>query len=255
MARDAIQLRVRPYDLETHHEVIESRGLPSHRRMAGLASLREIQRDVVRIRGLLEIRQVARYAGDAGKLRVIERRSRPAIDAVTYRAIGRKLRGHMVRSLSLLKLLRVAGIAIRREPLELPRRSALVTGIALHHRVRTDQRKTVLVILNGADVRLPPLDRVAGFAIRAHLAAMNIRMAVRAFGANICKHRLGMTRRARNIRVQATQRILRLAVIKFRNRANRLPSNRRVAVLARNRERCTMRTARALTGGTVHCRR
>ena len=234
---------------KARHRVIERRWLPGHGGVAILTSLRKVQRNMVEGRqGRLIIQQVARYARNARKLRVIECRPRPAIDAVADRAIGRKFRGHMVRRFGLLKLLRVTGIAIRRKPFELPCRSSLVTGVALNHRMRADQRKAVLVILDRADVRFPTFDRVAGFAIRAHLTAMNIGMAVRAFSPHIRKHRLGVARRARNIGVQAAQRILRLAVIKFRNRASRLPSRLRMAILARNRQR-PVRTPRAVTRG------
>ena len=237
---------MRTHDLEAHHGVIEGRWLPGHGRVAVLAGLRQVQRNVIyRTDGLLEIRQVASYARDARELRVIERRSRPTIDVVAKRTIRRKLTRYVVGSFGLLKPLSMAAIAIRGEPLELPRCRTLVTRIAVHHRVRANQRKTVLVILNRADVRLPALDRVAGFAVGAHLPAMNIRMAVRAFTPNIRKHRLGVTRRARHIGVHATQRVLRLTVIKFRDRADRLPSRLRVTVLAGNYQG-TVRAPRAV---------
>ena len=101
------------------------------------------------------------------------------------------------------------------------------------------------MILNRADIRFPTFDVVAGLAIRAHLPAMNIGMAIRAFGAHIRKHRLRVTRRAGNICVQAAQRILRFAVIKFWNRPNRFPSCLRMTILARDSQR-PVRTPRAV---------
>ena len=231
---------------ETCDRVVECRWLPGHRGVAVLTSLRQVQRNVVqRSQCPLIIRQMACHASYTGELRVIELRSRPAIDVVANRAIRRKLGGDVIRRLRLLKLLSMAGVAIRRETFELPGRSSFMTGIAIHHGVRAYQWKTILVILNRLDIGVPALDRVTGLAIRAHLSAMNVRMAIGALRSYIGKDRLGMALRAGHIRMHAAQRVFRFVVIEFGDRADGLPSSLRVAVLAGNGEG-TVRAPRAV---------
>ena len=120
-----------------------------------------------------------------------------------------------------------------------------MTTVAIHHRVCTGQRKAVLVILNCADIRFPALHVMTGLADRAHLAAMNIRMAIRALRSNIRENRFRMALRAGHIRMHAPQRILCLIVIEFGDRADRLPSRLRVTVLTGNSQG-TVRTPRAI---------
>lgn len=90
---------------------------------------------------------------------------------------------------------------------------------------------------------------MARFAVRTHLSAVNIRVAVRALRTYIRKNRLGVASSASHIRVHSAQRVFRLAVIEFRNRANRLPSRLGVAVLTGNGQR-TMRAPRTVVRGT-----
>jgi hypothetical protein len=82
---------------------------------------------------------------------VIELRVHPAISAVARLASGRKLCGDVIGSGSLLEVGRVAGIARRRHCLELARGPALMAGIAVHRRVCSGQRETVVVLLNLLD--------------------------------------------------------------------------------------------------------
>ena len=53
--------------------------------------------------------------------------------------------------------------ALRRktEAIELTNRSRFVTGIAIHHRVRANQGKTILVLINVVDRYLPAIGVVA----------------------------------------------------------------------------------------------
>ena len=194
---------------------------------------------------LLVVRQVTGYAGNPCEFRVIERRPRPAIDVVAGRAICRELRSYVIRRLGLLELLRMAGIAIRREAFELSGRRSLMTGVAIHHRVGSNQREAVLVILNRADIRFPALHRVARLAVCAHLSAMNICMAIRALRSNIRENWFRMALRAGHVRMHAAQRILCLIVIEFGDRADRLPSSLRVTVLT-GHSQGTVRTPRAI---------
>lgn len=53
--------------------------------------------------------------------------------------------------------------ALRRktESIELPNRSNFVAGIAIHHRVRANQGKTILVLIDAVDRYLPAIGVVA----------------------------------------------------------------------------------------------
>lgn len=90
---------------------------------------------------------------------------------------------------------------------------------------------------------LPAADSVALFAICSQLALVNVGMAILAAFSNVGENGPGMAFSTRNRLVQAAQRILRLIVIEFRNRANRSPCIGCVAILARNVE-IAMRTVR-----------
>ena len=104
------------------------------------------------------------------------------------------------------------------------------------------------MILNRLNVGFPALDRVTGLAIRTHLSAMNIRMAIGALRSNICENGFRMALRAGHIRVHAAQRVFRLFVIEFGDRADRLPSRLGVAVLTGNGQRA-VRAPRTIVGG------
>lgn len=93
------------------------------------------------------------------------------------------------------------------------------------------QRKTIVVLLDLLHVHLPARYRMALFAIGAQLAAVNVGMTVLAALSHIGKYRLGMALDARHRLMHAAQRITSLIVIELRNRANRLPPVRGMAVL------------------------
>jgi len=155
---------------------------------------------------------------------------------VTRVAGGRELGTDVIRIGSSLKILQVAGSAGGRQPLELAHCSAFVAILALHRGVRAEQRKTILVIFHLLCCNIPALHRVALRAIRAHLPLVNVRVALFAILADIGKHRLDVALVALHFFMQAPQRVIRLVVIEFRNRANGLPARGRVTVLARNRQ-------------------
>jgi hypothetical protein len=133
-----------------------------------------------------------------------------------------------------LKILQVAGGAGRRQALELAHRRALVAIFALHRGVRAEQRKTILVILDLLYRNIPAQHGVALRAIRAHLPLVNVRVAFFTILAYIGEYRLDVALRALHFFVHAPQRITRLVVIEFGNRANGLPACGGVTVLARN---------------------
>lgn len=81
---------------------------------------------------------------------------------------------------------------------------------------------------------LPAVDAVARLALGAHLPSMNVRVAIGAPGTGVGEHRLGVALRAGHARVHPAQGIAGSVVIEFGNRADRLPPNCGVAVLASN---------------------
>lgn len=81
---------------------------------------------------------------------------------------------------------------LRREPGELPRRSALVAIHAFERGVSAHQWKSVQMLLNLLRVKIPALHGVALLAIRSKLPAMNVRVAIRTVSARIRKHETRM---------------------------------------------------------------
>ncbi len=184
--------------------VVESCRLPGNGSVASLASLREAPCDVVRIRGALEIFQVAGSAGRAGQVvvvvdmtieayagrigvRIREREAdacmvefcvQPGVCPVAIFARRGETGGHMVRVGCRLKVVRVARVALGREPLKLSRGCAFVARFAVNSRVRTDQRKTILMVAYRLHSNSPTPNRVTRFAIRTELPTVNVGMAV-----------------------------------------------------------------------------
>src|SRR5262249_8379753 len=110
-------------------------------------------------------------------------------------------------------------------------------------RVRPDQRKTVLVLLDVLDGNLPAFHRVAGFAIRPHLATMDIGVAGSAGVADAGEKRLwkGLSGGGQR-RAQAARPGGRLVGSEIRQRTNWLPTHAGVTCLAGNAE-IAMRTS------------
>ena len=109
---------------------------------------------------------------------------------------------------------------------------------ALNSGMRAEQWKAVLVILHLLCSDRPALHGMALFAIRSHLAAVNIvgLVAIRAILANVLEHRLHMARNAFNFFVHATKRVVGFVVIELWDRADGFPTCGGVAVFARNRK-------------------
>ena len=80
---------------------------------------------------------------------------------------------------------------------------------------------------------LPSAHGMTLFAIRAQLATVNISVAILAALADVGKNHLHVTLGASDRGVHAAKRVASLIVIKFGDRANRLPCARAVTVLAR----------------------
>jgi len=171
---------------------------------------------------------------------VIEFRSEPVVKIVATLAFARRKsrpRARVRRIRRLLPFFQVTRFASRRQSVEDSRRGSLVALLAGHGRVRAKQREAILVILHLLYGNVPALDRVALLAIRTHLPAVNIRVAVGAILSHVGEDRFYVALNARHFFVHAAQRIVRLVVIKLRHRADGTPARRRVTVLAGNRQR------------------
>lgn len=89
----------------------------------------------------------------------------------------------------------------------------------------------ILHLLHGD---IPPLYGVTLRAIRPHLTAVNIGVAVGTIFANVREHRLNMALDAVHLFMHPAQGIVGLIVIEFRDSSYRTPTGSGMAVLARN---------------------
>jgi len=137
----------------------------------------------------------------------------------------------VVRILGLLKITQMAGAACRRQALKLTHCRALVAIFALHGGVSTQQREAILVIFHGLDGDVPALNRMALCAVRAHFPLVDVVVTILTILANVGEHGLDMALGAAHLLVHGSKRVLGFIVVKFRNRADRLPSSGRVAIL------------------------
>lgn len=164
---------------------------------------------------------------------VIKLHLQPSIRRVAQVTSGGETCGDVVWVRSFLEVLQVTRGTSCVEALILAHSRALVALLARHSGVCPKERKAILVILNLLCADLPPQYRVALCAVRAHLAAMDIGVAVLTIFADVRKHGFDMTLCALHFFVHAAKRIPRFIVIKLRNRTNRAPSCGGVAILAR----------------------
>ena len=163
---------------------------------------------------------------------VIELCTQPVVRAVTVAASRGEHGRDMVRVARSLELFGVAGKALRRHRLEVAGSRAFMTGIAVDGRMSASQGKAVVVLLDLRHRHLPAQHRMALLAVGSQLPAVNVGVAVLAPLADVGEHRFDMALCTGHGLMHATQRILRLIVVEFRNGANRTPGRCRVAVLA-----------------------
>src|SRR5215469_13179927 len=128
----------------------------------------------------------------------------------------------------------MAGITLDRQSLELSDCFALVAIRTIQTGVPTDQREAAIVLLHGFEDKAPSLHRMTVLAVRSHLAAVDVRVAVGAVRSYVRKNHFGVALGAAHAFMQAAQRILRFVVIKLGDGADRPPAHRRMAVLAGN---------------------
>jgi len=123
--------------------------------------------------------------------------------------------------------------ALRAESGENPRSRSRVARLALHRCMRSEKREAIAVVLSGAHRLKPAAHCVAVLATSAELLLMDVGVAVRTFDSDVAENRAAMAVGASNGLVQAAQGVLGFRiVIELRNGANRLPTRRRVTVLA-----------------------
>jgi hypothetical protein len=121
--------------------------------------------------------------------------------------------------------------------------------IALQDGMRTEQRKSVEVLLNRLDRHLPSEDGVALGAVLAELSAMNVGVTIGAVLANVGEYRFGVAARAGYFFVHATKRVTRGVVVEFGNGANGDPAGVGVAIFAGNVKWAVRASARLSLGG------
>jgi len=167
-------------------------------------------------------------------LQVVKLGAQPGVDRVALLAFRRESAGNVVWCCRLLKRAPVARVTLNRQPLELPDGFSLVAVGAIQTCMSADEREPVVVLLHSLQDDVPPLHRMTFFAIRSHLSAVQIGMAIGAVHTRVGKHRLRVTLRAADPHMLSTQRILRFVVIEFGEGSNRFPANRRMAVLTGN---------------------
>ena len=167
-------------------------------------------------------------------LQVVKLGAQPGVDRVALLAFRRESAGNVVWCCRLLKRAPVARVTLNRQPLELSDRFSLVAVGTIQTGMSAHERKPVVVLSHSLQDDAPALHRMAFFAIRSHLSAVQIGMAIGAVHTRVREHRPRMTLRAADAHVLSTQRILGFVVIEFGECSNRFPANRRMAVLTGN---------------------
>lgn len=84
--------------------------------------------------------------------------------------------------------------ALRREAkaIELSNCADFMAGITVHNRVGTNQRKSILMLVDVVNRNLPAVRVVAQFTLGSVLAAMKIRVAVLTLVGNVAEIQIGV---------------------------------------------------------------
>jgi len=166
---------------------------------------------------------------------VIEFGAQPRVHvAVAHLTLRGETQGNVIGPGGLPELFHVAADAIGGQPLELPNSRTGVAGITLQRGMGSDQREPVLMLLNLADCHPPSVHRMALLASRSKLPPVDVGMAVRAFRTDLRKDQVGVALATCNLLVHPPEGIAGLVVVEFRDAADRLPSGKRMAILARD---------------------
>ena len=181
--------------------------------------------------------------------RVIECTGEKSVEAMAGLAISGGESGTslgMIGICGVLPVRQVAGIAVGWKPYEYTYGRALVAGIALDGGVRTEERETILMILDGLGGDVPTLHCVALSAVGAHLAAVNVCMTIGTIFADIGEDRFDMALDAVYFFVHPPQWIFRFIVIEFGYGADRTPRRGGMAIFAGDGQRSV-----GITGGLL----
>jgi hypothetical protein len=129
----------------------------------------------------------------------------------------------------------MTGIALSGKAKEDSGGGLFVALLALKCSVRTEERKTILVILHLLVGDVPTPDRVALLAIGTILATMDVGVAIRTILGYIGENRFHVALGALNFFMHPGERIFCLVVIEFRDRSNGSPTGGGVAIFTRDR--------------------
>jgi hypothetical protein len=158
---------------------------------------------------------------------------------MTFTTIHGKALRPMIRTFRLVVRLEMAAHTFRRQrlPIELSNGSRRVACITIHNRMRTDQRETVLMLVDVVDRHSPAVGVVTQVALGTVFASMNVGVAILALLAGIRENRIDVALLTGNFGMEATQRKCCFAMIKLRPRTQRKPAFAGMAVLTRNLQR------------------
>ena len=228
--------------------------LPGRQMASGISAIGRSGRQIVIVvdvaRGAGHIR-MAIGQQESGRA-VVELGVQPRVKRMAGLAGGGELCGNVVGISCLLKIRQVAGRACRRETQVIADGRVLMALVALQDGMRTEQWKSIEVLLNRLDRYLPAEDGMALGAVLAKLSAVNVGVTIGAILANVRENRLGVTPRAGHFFVHAAKRIPRGVMIEFGNGANGSPACVRVAIFAGNVEGTVRTPARLSLGDCGH---
>jgi len=114
------------------------------------------------------------------------------------------------------------------EAVELANRADLVAGVAVNGRMSTDQRKSILMLIDIVNGNLPTIGVVAEVTLGAILAAMQIGVAVLALDGGVAE-------------IEILVAVDALRMVEFKFGAQRLPALSAVTLLAPDLELVTVR--------------
>jgi hypothetical protein len=127
------------------------------------------------------------------------------------------------------------------EAVELANRPDLVAGVAVNGCMSTDQRESILMLIDVVNGNLPTIGVVAEVTLGAILAAMQIGVAVLALDGGVAEIQILMAVDALHLRVPAPQRKLGSRMGEFEFGTQRLPAFSAVTLLASNLEPVSVR--------------
>lgn len=151
----------------------------------------------------------------------------------------------MVRGCRLAKRGQMATDAFGGEPeaIELANRADFVAGVTIDSGVSSEQRETILMLIDVVNGNLPSVGVVAEFTFGAVFPAMKVSMAVLALLRSIAEDEILVTVGALHFCVTAVQREFRPRMGELKFGAKWLPALCGVTVLARSVELAAVRAA------------